>query len=68
MSTDWAGLRRLAPGLGWEVGETEPPGWRIVHHDFLRDVYTLERTRRFFKGAYRVVLGEDMPILFRPSR
>lgn len=33
--------------------------WRVVHHDARRDVYTLERTRRFFRGRYRVATGEE---------
>lgn len=37
-----------------------PGGWRIVHADPVRDVYTLERKRRFFKGRYRVATAEQL--------
>lgn len=37
-----------------------PPGWRVVHYDWPCGRMTLERIRRFFKGRYRVVTGEQL--------
>lgn len=42
----------------------DPPivlgAWRVVHIDDSRMVATLERTRRFFKGRYRVVTRKQL--------
>lgn len=35
-------------------------GWRVVHYDWTRDMYTLERTRWWLKGAYRVMSGREL--------
>lgn len=37
-----------------------PDGWRVVHYDHMRQVLTLERERRFFKGAYWIVTVETL--------
>jgi hypothetical protein len=55
----------LRRALGHADVDLVPPGWCIAHYDFRRDVFTLERTRRWFKGRFWIVGGERLYWLSR---
>ena len=41
----------------FEPGEVR---WRVVHRDWRKDWYTIERDRRLFRGRYRSIGGEEI--------
>ena len=48
-------LRRILADAHSKARPSSPAGWTVVHEDRARDMYTLERTRRWFKGRYVIV-------------
>lgn len=46
----------------------KPTVWRIVHEDYRKQVLTIERDRRFFRGRYRIVTCESVHMYVSGNR